>query len=101
MELLSTIIESEAYKYLIQYIDVRMMIVIPCLVFIGFNLKKTPKVQDWMIPYILNGFGIIAGVAIVGTVVGGIVQGILVTAMSVMAHQLYKQYKEKNKNQTE
>lgn len=89
------ILNNEIYLYLSQYIEVGMAVIVPCLIFIGFLLKSTPKVSDWMIPYILIGLGVVAGVPIVGVVVGGVIQGVLVAAVAVLAHQLYKQWQSK------
>jgi len=89
------ILNNEIYLFLSQYIDVGMTVVIPVLIFIGYLLKNTPKVQDWMIPYTLIVLGIVAGISILGTVATGIIQGILVAAVAVLAHQLYKQWKDK------
>ena len=90
------ILNNELYIYLSQYIDVGMGVIVPCLIFIGWLLKRTPKVNDWMIPYVLIGIGIIAGIAIIGTVVTGIIQGVLVAAVAVLVHQLYKQWLDKS-----
>jgi hypothetical protein len=89
------ILNNEIYLYLSQYIDVGMAVIVPILIFVGFLLKNTPNVQNWIIPYILIGLGVVAGIAIVGSVVNGIIQGFLVAAVAVLAHQLYKQWKDK------
>lgn len=89
------IVNNEIYIYLSQYIEVGMAIIIPCLIFIGWQLKRTPKINDWMIPYILIVLGGIAGIAILGSIVTGIIQGILVAAVAVLIHQLHKQWQEK------
>jgi hypothetical protein len=86
------ILNNEIYLYLSQYIDVGMAVIVPCLIFIGYLLKNTPKVSDWMIPYILIALGIASGITITGVVMTGIVQGILVAAVAVLGHQLYKQW---------
>lgn len=89
------ILNNEIYLYLSQYIEIGMAVIVPCLIFIGYLLKNTPKVSDWMIPYILIVLGIVAGISIIGSVAAGIVQGILVAAVAVLAHQLYKQWGNK------
>jgi len=87
------IINNELYLYLSQYVEVGMAAIVPCLIFIGYLLKNTPRVQNWMIPYILISLGIIAGIAIIGSIVTGIIQGVLVAAVAVLVHQLYKQWR--------
>lgn len=68
---------------------------IPVLIFIGWMIKQTERIENYLIPYIL----LFIGVGFTPWLIGGftpdnIVQGALVTAASVMAHQLYKQGKE-------
>ncbi|QOY37991.1 phage holin family protein [Anaerobacillus isosaccharinicus] len=81
-EFLSLIV-SEAY------------VVIPVLLILGTLLKQTPNVNDWLIPYILLIVGVGFSIALLGTQVSSIIQGVLVTGAAVFSHQLFKQYKEK------
>lgn len=90
------ILNNEIYKYLSHYIEVGMAVIVPCLIFIGWLLKRTPNVKNWMIPYILIVLAVIAGIAIIDTVVTGVIQGILVAAVAVLVHQLYTQWRDKN-----
>lgn len=92
MEFLFT---NELYLYIDQYIKPEMLIVIPALLFLGWMMKETPRVPDWLIPYFNTVFGIIAGIAITASVIDGFIQGILVSAMSVLIFNLYKQWKQK------
>ncbi len=78
-------------KYLIE----QMLILIPVLYIIGMLLKSTPKVIDWVIPWVLLVIGVIAAIAI-GAGAGiaipdAIIQGILVTGVTVFTNQLIKQ----------
>ena len=75
-------------KYLLK----EMLILIPVLYIIGMILKTTPKVRDWLIPWILLVIGVVFAV-LVGmgaemSIVDSIVQGILVTGVTVFANQL-------------
>ena len=81
---------------IIKYISDEALILIPALYIIGMMLKSTPKVHDWLIPYILLVIGILGAVGILGISVKSVIQGILVTGASVYANQLIKQVKNRN-----
>ncbi len=66
-------------------------ILIPVLYVIGVLLKKTPRIPDWLIPWILLGVGMAGGFFLSGMQAEGILQGVLVTGATVMTNQLYKQ----------
>jgi len=83
-------------KYLIE----QMLILIPVLYIIGALIKQTPKVKDWTIPWVLLVVGVVAAIAIgMGagiSVADAIIQGILVTGVTVFANQLVKQTNRKD-----
>jgi hypothetical protein len=79
------------------YIVSESYILIPVLYVIGVLLKKTPKIKDWLIPWILLGLGMIGGFFLSGMQLSGILQGVLVTGVTVFANQLYKQTVVKSK----
>ena len=64
-------------KYLIE----GCAIVVPVLYILGMMIKATPKVPDWLIPYVLGGIGIALCIPLVlatgGTLVTGIIQGVI------------------------
>ena len=70
-------------------------IVVPVLYIVGIVLKNTPKIKDWLIPYILGVLGMVICTIITvtgqGAVITGILQGIVTAGLSVYAHQLIKQ----------
>jgi hypothetical protein len=76
---------------LMDYIVKDAYILVPVLYVIGIFLKRTPKIPDWLIPWILMGLGMIGGFFLSGMRLGGILQGVLVTGVTVFANQLYKQ----------
>ena len=83
-------------KYLLK----EMLILIPVLYIIGMILKTTPKVRDWLIPWILLVIGVVFAV-LVGmgaemSIVDAVLQGILVTGVTVFANQLIIQTKYKD-----
>jgi len=81
---------------IIKYISEEALILIPVLYVIGMMLKNTPKVKDWLIPYILLVIGILGAISILGLSVKSVIQGILVTGATVYTNQLIKQAKNKN-----
>lgn len=82
------------------YIVKSCVIVIIALYIIGMMLKATPKVPDWTIPYILGVIGILLCVLIIvstgGTIVDGIIQGVIAAGIAVYANQLIKQIATRN-----
>ncbi len=76
---------------LTNFIPHQLLILVVALYVIGTILKKTPKVQDWMIPWILLVIGIIFSVIICGFSATSILQGIICSFGSVGINQLYKQ----------
>lgn len=82
-------------KYLVE----QMLILIPVLYVIGMLLKNTPKVADWIIPWILLIIGVGAAISVgVGAglpIPDSILQGVLVTGVTVLTNQLIKQTQKK------
>ena len=82
-------------KYLIK----EMLILIPVLYVLGMVIKTTPKVKDWVIPWILLVVGVIFAILVsLGTdisIVDAVIQGILVAGVTVFANQLIVQTKYK------
>lgn len=81
---------------ILEYISQNALILIPVLYVIGMMLKATPKVQDWLIPWILMICGIAGAVFIIGLNIQGIIQGILVAGACVYGNQLVKQTVKKD-----
>jgi len=66
-------------------------ILIPVLYILGMFFKETPKVPDFLIPWILLVCGMAGGFFLSGMKFEGILQGVLVAGTTVLANQLYKQ----------
>ena len=81
------------------YLIDKMLVLVPVLYIIGMMIKSTPKVKDWLIPWIILGLGLIGAVGIGITagipIVNAIIQGILVAGVTVFTNQLIMQTKEK------
>jgi hypothetical protein len=81
---------------IIKYVSDEALILIPVMYVIGMILKSTPKVKDWLIPYILLVVGILGAIALLGISVKSVIQGILVTGATVYTNQLIKQTQNRN-----
>lgn len=77
------------------YILEHCLVLIPALWVIGVLLKNTPKVPNWLIPYVLLVCGVVGACFLVGLTVDGVVQGVLVAGVAVLGHQLLKQASQK------
>lgn len=75
----------------------QLAIVVPALLIIGYALKRTPKVQDWMIVWILLTIGVIASGYTIGFTVSGIANGIIAAGAAITTHQAYKQTKNRDR----
>ena len=76
---------------LMDYIVKDAYILIPVLYVIGVFLKRTPRIPDWLIPWILLVLGMIGAFFLSGMKLSGVLQGVLVAGLTVFANQLYKQ----------
>ena len=76
------------------YIIENALILIPVLYILGSFLKNLENIKDKYIPLALLTIGIGFSVAIIGFSVDAIIQGILVTGVTVLGNQLIKQSKK-------
>ena len=67
------------------------LILVPVLYIIGAMLKGTQLVPDKYIPFILVVFGIVFAIALTSFSAQAVIQGILVTGVTVYGNQLVKQ----------
>ena len=73
------------------YIVERCLILIPVLYVIGAILKNLEFIKDKYIPLILLPIGIALAIAIKGVDINSVIQGILVTGVTVYGNQIFKQ----------
>lgn len=95
---------------LTEYIRTELFVLVPVLYAFGLILKKSP-LQDWLIPFVLCGTGVLlsfaffagSGEPIGKTVFASVTQGVLCAACSVFANNLIKQFKQRKSetNETE
>lgn len=75
-----------------QYMADKALIVVVVLLVLGYFLKRTPRVQDWTIPWLLTLAGIVLACGILQAVtVESVVQGILAAGVASLTHQLWRQ----------
>ena len=73
------------------YIVDNCLILIPVLYIIGMILKNLEFIKDKYIPLILLPIGIAMAIAISGVDVNSVIQGILITGVTVYGNQIFKQ----------
>lgn len=76
----------------------QLALVVPALMIIGFALKRTPRVPDWLIVWILLFIGAIASGITLGFTVNGISNGIIAAGAAITTYQAYKQTKNRDRN---
>lgn len=74
-----------------ELIDPRLIIVIAACWVFGYILKKTPRVPDWTIVYVVAVVGTIAANSLLGWSVQSVLQGVLCGAVAVYGNQVIKQ----------
>jgi NhaP-type Na+/H+ or K+/H+ antiporter len=75
----------------------QLMIVVPALLILGYALKRTPKIQNWMIIWILMFAGIIASIFQLGLSVNGVANGMIAAGSAITCHQFAKQSVKNNR----
>lgn len=73
------------------YIIEQELILIPVLYVIGTMLKNLEIIPDKYIPLILLVIGVIFSITLCGLSVNSVIQGILITGVTVYTNQLIKQ----------
>ncbi|MGM9977829.1 MAG: phage holin family protein [Clostridium sp.] len=76
---------------IMNYVTENSLIIVPCLYIIGYIIKNMEVVKDKYIPIILLPIGILGSIALNGVSVPNVIQGILVTGVTVYTNQLIKQ----------
>lgn len=77
------------------YITENAYILIPALLIIGQIIKNIKVIPDKWIPLILLPLGIVGSMALGGWTFESVLQGILVTGVTVYGNQIYKQLSKK------
>lgn len=79
---------------IMEYIVEQAFILVPVLYILGLMLKQS-SVKDWLIPWVLLICGIVGAIFLMGLNVNAVIQGVLVTGVTVYTNQLVKQSTEK------
>lgn len=91
--------QTELLALMQQYMADKALVVVVVLLALGYYLKRTPRVQDWMIPWALTLTGIVLACGILGVISAeSVVQGILAAGVATLTHQLWKQTTDKRKD---
>jgi hypothetical protein len=69
----------------------QLTILVPALWVLGFALKKTPHIPDWLIIWILLVVSVAASSFVLGFDFNGIANGFICTGAAVTTHQSIKQ----------
>lgn len=77
-------------------INPMLLVVVAVCWCLGYMLKQTPRVPDWMIVYIVTVAAVLFTVWLIGFGAEAIIQGVLCGAFAVYGHQLVKQAKERD-----
>jgi hypothetical protein len=79
------------------YVSAGSLVLVPVIYIIGMILKNTETIPDKYIPVILLFVGIGASLGVNGFNANAVIQGVLVTGVSVYTNQLIKQVTDSNK----
>lgn len=77
------------------YITENAYILIPALLIVGQIVKNVKVIPDKWIPLILLPLGVVGAMALGGWTFESVLQGILVTGVTVYGNQIYKQLSKK------
>lgn len=76
---------------LLSYLNQNYLTLVPALWVLGFALKQTPFIPNWMIIWIILLVSIVVGNFAFGFSFIGLVNGIVAAGVAVLGHQMFKQ----------
>jgi len=90
-------------EVILKLIYPELLVLIPVAIFLGKMLRNTPKIKDWVIPYILAIVNIILGILLAGYTKGFVainlisagIQGFITAALAIYVYLLYIQPRKK------
>ncbi|WP_144932216.1 phage holin family protein [Paenibacillus sp. 32O-W] len=85
------------WNVIYEMIDPKLLIVVGFCWVLGYVLKQTPAVPDWLIVYLVTLAAVLLTVWMFGFGAESIIQGVLCGAFAVYGHQVIKQSKEREK----
>lgn len=82
---------------IVEFVHGDALILVPFLWIIGAILKKTPRIHNWLIPWILLIISIISSSILMSFTMDSIIQGVISTGVAVFGHELFKETVQKRK----
>ncbi|MFX3635468.1 MAG: phage holin family protein [Candidatus Pristimantibacillus sp.] len=82
------------WNAIFQLIDPKLIIVVAVCWVVGYVLKETPRVPNWLIVYIVTLVAVALTIWLIGFGPDAIIQGVLAGAFAVFGHQIVKQTKD-------
>ncbi|WP_410769567.1 phage holin family protein [Fontibacillus sp. BL9] len=82
------------WNAVLEFITPELFVVVVACWIIGGFLKRTPRIPDWTIVYIVTLVAVIFASLLLGFSVESVIQGILCGAVAVYGNQLIKQTKK-------
>lgn len=79
------------YMDLSTFLDQNYYMLVPALWVLGFALKRTPSVPNWLIIWVLLGFSLVFGTIAWGFSFTGVINAIIAAGFAVFGHQVLKQ----------
>lgn len=81
---------------LLKFVPEQLLVLVAALYVLGVFLKNSPKVSDWLIPWVLLVVGIIGSITLQYlqqdfAIALAIFQGVVATGVAVLTNQLIKQ----------
>lgn len=76
---------------IIKYVTEQALVLIPALYIIGLIIKGTEKIANKYIPLVLLPLGIVGAIALMDLSAKSVVQGVLITGVTVYGDQILKQ----------
>lgn len=76
---------------ILKSINDNLLILIPVMYILGLIFKDIKIVKDKYIPLILLPIGVALAIAVKGIEVNSVIQGILITGVTVYGNQIFKQ----------
>ena len=75
----------------IEYLNQNYLLLVPALWILGFAIKQTPFIPDWLIIWIILLVSIVFGTIAFGFSFEGLINGVVAAGVAVLGHQMLKQ----------
>lgn len=75
----------------VEYLNQNYLMLVPALWVLGFAIKQTPFIPNWLIIWILLIVSIIFGTIAFGFSYEGLINGVVAAGVAVLGHQMLKQ----------